>query len=144
MIEAWFDGATEPKNPGGHGAWGAVVKVDGNTVFAKGGYVGNGPTISNNVSEYAAFIAAAEECLKYPGVVIIRGDSKLVVMQLNGKWKAKGGLYKPFYEKAKLVWKELRSRAKLVWIPREENDQCDYLSKGVLKKLGIKFRIQPE
>ena len=144
MIEGWFDGCMEPRNPGGHGAWGALVKVDGTKVFESGGYIGHGPAYSNNCSEYAAFIAVAEEILKHPGVAIIRGDSKLVVMQMNGKWKAKGGLYKPFYEKAKTVWKKLKSRAKLVWIPRDENDECDYLSKKVLKDMGIKFRIQPE
>lgn len=144
MIEAWFDGCTEPKNPGGHGAWGGLVKVNGTTVFAKGGYVGHGPTISNNVSEYSAFIAVAEEIMKHPGVATIRGDSKLVVMQLNGKWRVKGGLYKPFYEKAKVIWRELKSRATLEWVPREENNQCDYLSKNVLKEMGIRFRIQPE
>lgn len=143
MIEAYFDGATEPVNPGGHGAWGALVMVDGVTVFAKGGYVGHGPTISNNVSEYAAVVAAIEECLKYEGVCIIRGDSKLVVMQLNGKWKVRGGLYVPFYRKALALWGELKHRAKLEWIPREKNDVCDGLSKGVLKDMGVRFRIQP-
>ena len=29
MIEGWFDGVCEPKNPGGHAAWGALVKRDG-------------------------------------------------------------------------------------------------------------------
>lgn len=144
MIEAWFDGCTEPRNPGGHGAWGGLIKVDGKEVFAKGGYVGNGPTISNNVSEYCAFIAVAEEILKHPGVAIIRGDSKLVVMQLRGKWRVKGGLYKPFYDKAKVLWAKIKDRADLIWVPREENEVCDYLSKNVLKELGIKFRIQPE
>ena len=135
---------SEPRNPGGHGAWGGLVKVDGKEVFAKGGYVGHGPTISNNVSEYSAFIAIAEEIKKYPGPVVIRGDSKLVVMQLNGKWKVKGGLYKPFYEKAKILWLQIKERAQLIWVPREKNDVCDYLSKNVLKEMGVRFRIQPE
>jgi ribonuclease HI len=143
MIEAYFDGCTEPKNPGGHGAWGALVMVDGETVFAKGGYVGNGPSISNNVSEYSAVIAAMEECLKHEGVCVIRGDSKLVVMQLTGKWKVNGGLYMPYYYTARGLWRQLKDRAKLEWIPREKNDICDGLSKKVLKDMGIKFMIQP-
>jgi ribonuclease HI len=144
LIEAWFDGCCEPRNPGGHAAWGALVQLDGTTVYAEGGYCGFGPRMSNNVAEYSAFCAAAEECLKYPGVVFIRGDSKLVVMQLQGKWKVNGGLYKPFYDKAKPLWNQLKNRSKLEWIPREENDECDYLSKKVLKDMGIKFVLQPE
>lgn len=144
MIEAWFDGCCEPKNPGGHAAWGAMVKLDGNAVYAAGGYCGFGAGMSNNVAEYSAFCAAAEECLKHAGVIIFRGDSKLVVMQLQGKWKVNGGLYKPFYDRAVPLWKELRSRASLNWIPREENDECDYLSKQVLKDRGVVFRIQPD
>lgn len=144
MIEAWFDGCTEPVNPGGHGAWGALVKIDGETVFAKGGYVGHGKHVSNNVSEYSAFIAVAEECLKHSGVVIIRGDSKLVVMQLQGRWRVNGGLYMPFYKQAKFLWDKLKDRAQLVWVPRKDNEICDVLSKKVLKDMGIKFRLQPE
>jgi ribonuclease HI len=144
MIEAWFDGACEPKNPGGYAAWGAVVQVDGEPVYREGGYCGVGSKMSNNVAEYSGFCAAAEECLKHPGIVTIRGDSKLVIMQLQGRWKVNGGLYLPFYRQAMGLWMQLRDRSKLVWIPREQNDICDVLSKQVLKDMGIKFRLQPE
>ena len=144
MVEGWFDGCCEPRNPGGHAAWGAVVHVDGQSVYRDGGYCGTGPKMSNNVAEYAGFIAAVTECLKYPGVVIIRGDSKLVVMQMNGKWKAKKGLYIPYYHQAKAIWGTLKNRAKVEWISRDYNGVCDGLSKKVLKDRGIKFRIQPQ
>lgn len=134
----------EPRNPGGHAAWGAAVRVDGEFVLRAGGYCGVGPKMSNNVAEYSAFNAAAEECLKHPGIVIIKGDSKLVVEQLNGRWKVNGGLYTPFYEKAKVLWGKLKNRASLEWIPRDENSICDVLSKQVLHDMGVKFRIQPE
>ena len=144
MIEGYFDGVCEPRNPGGHGAWGALVKIDGAEVMAQGGYVGYGPHVSNNVSEYSAFIAVAEEIMKHPGVAIIRGDSKLVINQLNGQWNVNGGLYVPFYEKAMVLWSKLRTRAKLEWIPRDENSECDFLSKKELHDRGVVFRIQPE
>lgn len=143
-IQGWFDGCCEPKNPGGHAAWGAVIHVNGESVYRDGGYCGVGPEMSNNVAEYSAFIAVATECLKYDGVALIRGDSKLVVMQLNGKWKIHGGLYVPFYNQAKLLWAQLKSRARLEWIPREQNDICDVLSKKVLHDMGVVFKLQPE
>lgn len=145
MIRAWFDGVCEPKNPGGFAAWGAHVEVDGQVVLRKGGYVGNGPLYSNNVAEYAGFIAAATECLKHGRFVEIRGDSALVVNQLLGRWRVNGGLYLPFYRQAKPLWDELSAhQSALIWIPREENEICDVLSKQVLKDMGIKFRVQKE
>lgn len=144
MIEGWFDGCCEPKNPGGHAAWGAAVRVDGKEVYGAGGYCGVGPAMSNNVAEYSAFIAVAKECAKYPGVIRIQGDSKLVVMQINRKWKVNGGLYFPFYQEAVKVWGQIKDRASLTWIPREQNEVCDVFSKKVLKDMGIKFKLQPE
>ena len=144
MIEGYFDGCCGPRNPGGHAAWGAMVKLDGNVVWADGGYCGTGPKMSNNVAEYSAVCAVIRECLKHEGVCILRGDSKLVVMQLMGKWKVRGGLYVPFYQQAMSLWQHLKPRARLEWIPREQNDECDHLSKDVLRGMGITFRIQPE
>jgi ribonuclease HI len=143
-IKAWFDGVCEPVNPGGHAAFGAAVVVDGMTVLATGGYVGNGALMSNNCAEYSGFIAAAEECMKHAGVVIIRGDSKLVVNQLQGLWKVNGGLYMPYYQRAIVLWSQLKIRTRLEWIPRDQNEVCDDLSKQVLRDRGVQFRIQPE
>ena len=144
MIEAWFDGVCEPRNPGGHAAWGAHVEVDGITYLHTGGYMGEGSLMSNNVAEYSGFIAAARECMKHAGVAEIRGDSKLVVMQLQGVWKVNGGLYMPYYEQAMDLWRVLRIRARLKWIPRDQNEICDVLSKAELHARGVQFRIQPE
>lgn len=152
-IEAWFDGCCEPRNPGGHAAWGAVVKVDGEFVYRDGGYCGVGPAMSNNVAEYSGFVAALKEALKHPGEIHIRGDSRLVICHLSLKaarklgysktWKVGGGLYMPFHLEAKALMQEHGSRITLSWISRDDNDICDVLSKKVLLDMGIKFRIQP-
>jgi ribonuclease HI len=152
MIEAWFDGVCEPVNPGGHAAWGALCKVDGVVVYADGGYVGSGPKMSNNVSEYCGFVAAITQVAKYPGPAIIRGDSALVINHLLGKWKMNGAgdwshppmLYYPFYLEAKKLFAIERERLMLKWVPRDQNSECDVLSKAVLNDRGIVFCIQPE
>ena len=61
-ITVYFDGACDP-NPGGHAGWGAVITIDGKSegLF---GYVGFGPTMSNNVAEYAGLIGALEELVR--------------------------------------------------------------------------------
>ena len=144
LIEAWFDGVCEPCNPGGHAAWGAMVHVDGVEVYRQGAYCGVGPKMSNNVAEYSGAAAALAMAATYPGPIILRGDSKLVIMQLQGKWRVNGGLYHPFYLEAKKIYGSLRDRIRLQWVPREQNDICDVLSKQVLHDKGVKFRIQPE
>ena len=154
MVEAWFDGCCEPKNPGGHAAWGAVVRVDGKTAFRSGGYCGVGSTMSNNVAEYSGFLAALKEAVKHKGPIVIRGDSRLVICHLSvdaarelgyrNKWKVGGGHYFPFYAEAKKLYDQNQNRITLHWVPREQNDICDVLSKQVLKDMGVVFRIQPE
>ncbi len=158
MIEAYFDGCCEPVNPGGTASYGAIVLVNGFKVWDDSALVGapKGGKTSNNVAEYSGFIAVAEFLLGHGVIrtyqsdahrVIIRGDSKLVVQQVQGLWKVKGGYYIPFYRRAKKAWKLLKQfypGIELEWIPREQNGLADELSKCLIKKAGIKFRLQPE
>lgn len=153
-IHGWFDGCCEPRNPGGHAAWGAVVRVDGETTYEGGGYCGVGDGMSNNVAEYSGFVAALTEAVKHEGIIYIRGDSRLVICHLSldaakrlgyrKKWKVGGGHYLPFHKQAVELMNIHGHRVILDWIPREENDICDVLSKKVLKDMGVTFRIQPD
>lgn len=134
MIECWFDGCTEPVNPGGHSGWGAIVKDRENLLLSSCGYVGFGPEMSNNVAEYAGVIAILKFLIENKiSEARIFGDSDLVVKQLMGQWKAKRGLYLPYFKEA---WK-LKQQLPLVtlhWIPRERNDAADKLSKQGAKQ----------
>ena len=143
MIEGYFDGCCEPRNPGGHAAFGIVVKVDGVNVIARGKYVDYGPAMSNNVAEFSGFIALLEEIRKIPGPAIIRGDSKLVIYTLTGKYRVKQGLYVPYFIQARTLFEPERDRIGLELIGAVRNQECDELSKGVLKERGIRLRIQP-
>ncbi len=141
LIEFWFDGCVEPINPGGHGAWGLLTYVDGKPFWSRSGYCGHGAEMTNNVAEYQGLLAAFHDLgeIEPGGEVIIRGDSKLVINQMSGRWKAKRGLYKPFYTQAKKSLSALQKKFKIrfEWIPREENEAADELSKIPLRKLGI-------
>ena len=150
MIEAVFDGCCEPRNPGGHAAWGALVRVDGEIVWRQSGYCGVGEGMSNNVAEYSGALAALTEAVKYPGIITLRGDSRLVIMQLGPdkkwgrKWKVHGGAYVPYYEKAIALVNQHRQRMAFKWVSRDENSDCDELSKKILLDMGVTFKIQPE
>jgi ribonuclease HI len=131
---AWFDGACGPVNPGGTATFGVVVKDKNGTVLLKEhGFVGKGRAMSNNLAEYAAVL----HILRYlssrlPGRVTIYGDSDLVIKQLTGKWRIKKGLYRSTALEAKALLASLQGRGwkiGLCWIPREQNEECDALSK---------------
>jgi hypothetical protein len=64
--------------------------------------------------------------------VTIHGDFKLVVNQLNGKWRVRKGLYLSTAIEAKELLGYLHGlgwQINLCWIPRAQNEECDALSK---------------
>lgn len=129
MIEAWFDGAVEPRNPGGHGGFGIVVKRDGLLIYSEAIYMGRWPSLSNNCAEYAGCIAVLRYFIREKvEQAVVYGDADLIVEQLSGRWKVKGGAYVPYFHEAYALKNQLPG-VSLVWIPREQNGEADELSK---------------
>ena len=137
-IICWFDGACEPVNPGGTASWGIVVKDEDDLIHFSSGIVGQGAGMSNNVAEYAALIALFNYILSMDAdikIALIYGDSQLVIRQMRGEFKVRGGLYVSYYHQAKELADRLRSLGVALdfeWIPREQNIQCDKISRSVL------------
>jgi len=148
MYEAWFDGICEPVNPNGHAAYGCVIKRHGKVVFRDKQYVGHGKGMSNNVAEYAGVISVLKHLSTLPEIenepVIIRGDSRLVVNQMAGKWAARAGGYIPYFKQALALARGLKAQIQYEWIPREQNAECDDLSRDILRAKGIRFAIHRE
>ena len=124
-YNAWFDGACGPVNPGGTATYGVMIKdQDGTVLVWEHGFVGEGSAMSNNLAEYAGVL----HVLKYlrsrpPGRVIIHGDSKLVINQLNGKWRIRKGLYLSIAMEAKELLAHLKGlgwQINFCWIPRDK------------------------
>jgi ribonuclease HI len=130
MIEVFFDGACDP-NPGGIAGYGFVVRRGGKKVHEGHGLAGtpNSPQATNNLAEYTAVLRALEYLAgeKVDEPVVVRGDSELVVRQLNGEWKIKSanlvGLY---HEVGKLAGR--MPSVRFEHIPRERNAEADRLS----------------
>ncbi len=140
QISAWFDGACEPRNPGGHASWGIVVEINGEVTVERSDYVGFGPSMSNNVAEYCGCIAALEEVAKLEGRALLLGDSQFVVYQMSGRWKARGGLYLPYFERAQKLLQSIgKNRVEFRWVPRLQNERADQLSKAALHEKGVVF-----
>lgn len=150
---AYFDGCCEPINPGGVASYGAVVFKNEKRIWECSELFvpikGREKETSNNVAEYSGFLAILEylRSQSYENESItIYGDSKLVIMQMSKgprQWQMRKGFYIPVALKAKKLLKKFKN-IDLQWIPRDENDIADELSKAELKKAGVEFRIQPE
>lgn len=136
-VEAWFDGAISV-NPNGHAACGAIIKENGNVVAALNRYIGVGPGMTVNVAEYCGLLMVFD-WLKERGIQTaqIRGDSQMVIHQMQGRMKARGGKpYVPYYLRARAL-RDSFPKWTYQWIPREENDEADVQSKLPLAGRGV-------
>ena len=113
----------------GYGWW-----VDDENVNQGCGSIPAHPTNSNNAAEHIA----AGKLLEFiknnmnPCNVTLHGDSKLVVNQLNNKWKIKKGNYTKYAAQNVLTIYQMKNMGYTVnfkWIPRELNSRADKLSK---------------
>jgi ribonuclease HI len=143
VIESWVDGACEPKNPGGHIGWGVIIRCGKDTESVSGSLPAS-PANSNNVAEYLAVCEVFKQVEDEPGSLIIYSDSRMIVNQLEGREKIVKGLYLPYYYLARKLMVERRIKygplghvVTLKWIPREQNQKADWLSKRKLRERGL-------
>lgn len=126
MIKCYFDGSySMATNTAGIG-WVVYDEQDAEIESYSECFENTGK-MSVNWAEYRA-LRSLLEYLQYfanDDNIIIHGDSMLVIQQMAGEWRVKGGTYIDEYKKCA----GLPINATYVWIPRERNDRADELSK---------------
>lgn len=141
-----FDGGCGPKNPGGTATYGFILMHNGIELERGSGVIGSGPTMSNNLAEHYAVAEGMTAFLKHykdaPNTILrIRGDSRMVINQLIGKWNGdKTKLYWPEYERSIALIKQIRRshiRVMCEWVPRAQNQLCDDLTKAQQKHANL-------
>jgi ribonuclease HI len=138
-YKCYFDGACEPKNPGGKMGMGIYI-TDGEKEFGSNTFVAAKPENTNNIAEYSAFIMILDLMKNKTGEQIdIFGDSMLVINQMNGEWQIKSGAYRESALRAKVLLTELKKKNNITikWIPREQNEKADFQS---MKAIGFERR----
>jgi len=136
MIEVYTDGRAEP-NPG-LGTFGYVVYEDGRRTHSDHGVAGR--EVTNNYAEYFCLVQALGHLHARRGKEIkIFSDSTLLVNQMAGKWKFKGGGYGDVYLKAKELSGEF-ARLSFEWIPREKNAEADELTNIAFAEVDARRR----
>ena len=137
MIEVFFDGLCQPRNPGGIACYAFLIRRDGNIEHSDYGLAAEpfSENSTNNVAEYTALINALEWLSRnrISDSVRIASDSKLVVSQLNGKYKVKSDRIIPLYRRALSLMKSFAD-IQIRWVPREENWEADALTNRAYKK----------
>lgn len=131
------DGACEPVNPGGIASYGFVIRNSKGEILKKEqAVVGTGEDMTNNVAEYTAAIGAIEWVADNldPSKVVLQGDSQLIIRQISGSYAVKSSRLRPLYEEFKETIDDLSASFEAKWVPREQNEEADTLSKKVIRE----------
>lgn len=135
MFVGYFDGCSK-NNPGEAGAGAYIVDYTENKVIWKGyKYLG---IMTNNEAEYQSVILLLTMAKQFNiSSIEVRGDSSLVVNQMNGIWKVKEPRMKALKAEAQSLMTDMKVTFK--WVPREENSNADKLSNYAVKRKEVKF-----
>ena len=88
---------------------------------------------TNNVAEYRALIAGLEAATATPARgVKVRGDSKLVIEQVAGRWKVKQAHLRPLCDRVRELLDGLRATSTSRHVRREFNADADALVNAAL------------
>lgn len=119
-----FDGGSRG-NPGPAGIGVVLRDPAGAVVFQLGRFIG---TATNNVAEYNAVIAGLRAA-RERGIarLAIRGDSELIIRQLNGQYRVKSPDLQPLHREARQLL-ELFDEAAITHNYREHNHLADRLA----------------
>jgi ribonuclease HI len=110
--------------------------MDGTEVKTDRGEVCRGEGATNNIAEWAG-VTNGLRYLKeqrWTGDLEIYGDSQLVIRQLLGEYKVRKETLQPYHRECMAILAKWQWTA--TWIPREQNEECDRLSKHGLQAVS--------
>jgi ribonuclease HI len=142
MITVYFDGLCYPRNPCGVAAYGYLIYRNGELIHKGFGAAGEGAGMTNNVAEYEG-LKAAVQWLKDQGIserIAIKGDSQLVIRQMKGEWKTSSATSRKYVPTIGRMLEGMDVSFR--WIPREENEEADRLSRVAYEKYRARSHIE--
>jgi len=120
----FFDGSARP-NPGTMAIGGYIQAPDKTKLYSYSINLGKG---TNNIAEYESLIhilnQAAERGIQR---ILIRGDSQLIINQVNRVWQVRDPIMKELHSKVIEAMEKIPS-CEVMWQPREENKTADKLA----------------
>lgn len=147
VIRGWFDGGSRG-NPGIWGYGSLLRHGNGKMIGIR---MGGGKNGTNNDAEYQGIVSLLEmlreETARSPPDprvhIILYGDSKLVINQLNREWECKSDTLRPLYMRSLEILDELRGKSAeygiesilLEHIYRDKNAEADNLANIVMDRI---------
>ena len=123
-YKMYFDGCSKG-NPGLAGA-GAVIYKNDDEIWTQSKFIGKNET--NNVAEYNGLIIGLEEAVNQNIKHLqVKGDSELVIKQMNNLYKVKAEKLLPLFNKAKKLQTNF-TNIQFQHIYRKDNARADHLS----------------
>jgi ribonuclease HI len=138
-LTLYFDGACEPRNPGGWATAGWVIFDDAGKELACGSDVAapaGSPVATNNHAEYCALGFGLKWLTDHGwrGKLKVRGDSMLICCQVAGKWKCNKAHLVSLRDRCRALLSQVATEWAIAWVPREQNERADALSRQAFEK----------
>ena len=124
-----FDGLSQP-NPGISTGGAVLFSPTRNVIFERGEFI---DFATNNQAEYTGLIIGIQTAIDL-GIknILIEGDSQLVILQTEGKWKVKHEGLKSLHMEVKSLLSNFDFIA-IRHIGREKNGYADKITNNVLQ-----------
>jgi ribonuclease HI len=120
VYKLFFDGGKKHNNI----AYGYVIYRDDEQIHKSHGKFSH-TIISSNAAEYIGLICGMISALALGAKdIVIRGDSQLIIYQIQGKYKAKSPILITLRILSKEIIKMFDS-CDIDWVPREDNTEAD-------------------
>jgi ribonuclease HI len=130
LYELFFDGSSRG-NPG-ISACGYVIYCNNNQYQSSSIFLGQ--NLTNNYTEYCGVLYGIQRAIQLKiKKITIKGDSLLVINQLNGIYKVKSNNLKNLYNSVKILLKSF-DEVVFIYIPREQNTVADGLANEIIDK----------
>jgi ribonuclease HI len=145
QFDGLFRGAPENyhlKDDAGFMCYGWVILRDGAVIARGHGGYASARDASSNVAEYLGLIEGIDALLDMQAnheVVIICGDAKSVIEQMQGRASVSASSIKPLYRRASRLSNRF-GRILWIWMPRRNNHTADSLTRRALRQI----RSNPE
>jgi ribonuclease HI len=139
-FEAYFDGGKRSKGNSGPAACGAILLREGSEIRRDRRFIG---IATSNDAEWQGLLLAlriAKEVVLSTDELTIYGDSKLVVNQVLGKWRAKDPKMAAYRDRAWEVGEKIGCRLRISHVLREGNEECDQYVRKFLTEYILTYR----
>jgi ribonuclease HI len=139
-FDGLFRGVPSNQSPGckaGFMCYGWLILRDHHVIATGYGGVARGVNATSNIAEYLALIEGLEAYLDaklQDESVIVCGDAKCIVEQMQGFSAVNANNIKPLYSKAQRLAAQIHEIAWL-WTPRKHNRAADLLTRKAMRQI---------